>query len=166
MFMTKSAKPMKTNAVRLLDQLKVSYDLHEYEVSDGQIDGISVANKIQQPVEIVFKTLVASAGPGKVFVFLVPVAKELNLKSAAKAAGEKKIEMITVKDILGLTGYIRGGCSPLGMKKLFPTFIDDSAKELNTMIVSAGKIGMQIHLKPSDLVSCTNGVFDALTKQD
>jgi Cys-tRNA(Pro)/Cys-tRNA(Cys) deacylase len=152
--------------VRLLDQLKVSYDLHEYEVSDGQIDGISVANKIQQPVEIVFKTLVASAGPGKVFVFLVPVAKELNLKSAAKAAGEKKIEMIAVKDILGLTGYIRGGCSPLGMKKLFPTFIDDSAKELNTMIVSAGKIGMQIHLKPSDLVSCTNGVFDALTKQD
>jgi Cys-tRNA(Pro)/Cys-tRNA(Cys) deacylase len=166
MFMTKSAKPMKTNAVRLLDQLKVSYDLHEYEVSDGQIDGISVANKIQQPVEIVFKTLVASAGPGKVFVFLVPVAKELSLKSAAKAAGEKKIEMIAVKDILGLTGYIRGGCSPLGMKKLFPTFIDDSAKELNTMIVSAGKIGMQIHLKPSDLVSCTNGVFDALTKQD
>ncbi len=164
--MAKSAKPAKTNAVRLLDQLKVSYDLHEYEVSDGQIDGISVANKIQQPVEIVFKTLVATAGPGKVFVFLVPVAKELNLKSAAKAAGEKKIEMIAVKDILGLTGYIRGGCSPLGMKKLFPTFIDDSAKELNTMIVSAGKIGMQIHLKPSDLVSCTNGVFDALTKQD
>lgn len=166
MSMAKSAKPAKTNAVRLLDQLKVSYDLHEYEVSDGQIDGISVANKIQQPVEIVFKTLVATAGPGKVFVFLVPVAKELNLKSAAKAAGEKKIEMIAVKDILGLTGYIRGGCSPLGMKKLFPTFIDDSAKELNTMIVSAGKIGMQIHLKPNDLVSCTNGVFDALTKQD
>jgi Cys-tRNA(Pro)/Cys-tRNA(Cys) deacylase len=166
MSMAKSAKPAKTNAVRLLDQLKVNYDLHEYEVSDGQIDGISVANKIQQPVEIVFKTLVATAGPGKVFVFLVPVAKELNLKSAAKAAGEKKIEMIAVKDILGLTGYIRGGCSPLGMKKLFPTFIDDSAKELNTMIVSAGKIGMQIHLKPSDLVSCTNGVFDALTKQD
>ncbi|PUB02965.1 Cys-tRNA(Pro) deacylase [Paenisporosarcina sp. OV554] len=164
--MAKSAKPAKTNVVRLLDQLKVSYDLHEYEVSDGQIDGISVANKIQQPVEIVFKTLVATAGPGKVFVFLVPVAKELNLKSAAKAAGEKKIEMIAVKDILGLTGYIRGGCSPLGMKKLFPTFIDDSAKELNTMIVSAGKIGMQIHLKPNDLVSCTNGVFDALTKQD
>lgn len=166
MSMAKSAKPAKTNVVRLLDQLKVSYDLHEYEVSDGQIDGISVANKIQQPVEIVFKTLVATAGPGKVFVFLVPVAKELNLKSAAKAAGEKKIEMIAVKDILGLTGYIRGGCSPLGMKKLFPTFIDDSAKELNTMIVSAGKIGMQIHLKPNDLVSCTNGVFDALTKQD
>ena len=164
--MAKSAKPAKTNAVRLLDQLKVSYDLHEYEVSDGQIDGISVANKIQQPVEIVFKTLVATAGPGKVFVFLVPVAKELNLKSAAKAAGEKKIEMIAVKDILGLTGYIRGGCSPLGMKKLFPTFIDDSAKELDKMIVSAGKIGMQIHLKPSDLVSCTHGVFDALTKQD
>lgn len=162
--MAKSAKPAKTNAVRLLDQLKINYDLHEYEVSDGQIDGISVANKIQQPVELVFKTLVATAGPGKVFVFLVPVAKELNLKSAAKAAGEKKIEMIAVKDLLGLTGYIRGGCSPLGMKKLFPTFIDDSAKDFDTMIVSAGKIGMQIHLRPSDLVSCTHAVFGALTK--
>lgn len=162
--MAKPAKPAKTNAVRLLDQQKIVYDLFEYEVSDGQVDGVSVANKIQQPVEKVFKTLVATAGPGKVFVFLVPVSSELNLKSAAKAAGEKKIEMLAVKDLLGLTGYIRGGCSPLGMKRLYPTFIDDSAKELDTMIVSAGKIGMQIHLKPSDLTSCTHGVFVSLTK--
>lgn len=164
MSMAKSGKPAKTNAVRLLDQQKIVYDLFEYEVSDGQVDGVSVANKIQQPVEKVFKTLVATAGPGKVFVFLVPVAKELDLKSAAKAASEKKIEMLAVKDLLGLTGYIRGGCSPLGMKKLYPTFIDDTAKELDTMIVSAGKIGMQIHLKPSDLTSCTQGVFVSLTK--
>ena len=164
MTMAKSAKPSKTNAVRLLDQQNIDYDLFEYEVSDGQIDGVSVANKIQQPVEKVFKTLVATAGPGKVFVFLVPVAQELNLKSAAKAAGEKKIEMLAVKDLLGLTGYIRGGCSPLGMKKGYPTYIEESAKDLDTIIVSAGKIGMQIHLKPSDLLSCTHGVFVSLTR--
>lgn len=162
--MAKSSKPTKTNAVRLLDQQKISYDLFEYEVADGQIDGVSVAQKIAQPVEKVFKTLVATAGPGKVFVFLVPVALELNLKAAAKAAGEKKVEMLPVKDLLGLTGYIRGGCSPLGMKKLFPTFIDESAKELDQVIVSAGKIGTQIHLNPTDLVSCTKGIFVALTK--
>ncbi len=166
MSMAKSAKPAKTNAVRLLDQQNIGYELFEYEVSDGLVDGVSVAKKIQQPVEKVFKTLVATAGPGKVFVFLVPVAQELNLKSAAKAAGEKKIDMLAVKDLLGLTGYIRGGCSPLGMKKLYPTFIDESAKELDTMIVSAGKIGMQIHLAPSDLVSCTHGIFDSLTRQN
>lgn len=162
--MAKSSKPTKTNAVRLLDQQKISYDLFEYEASDGQIDGVSVAHKIAQPVEKVFKTLVAIAGPGKVSVFLVPVAQELNLKAAAKAAGEKKVEMLPVKDLLGVTGYIRGGCSPLGMKKLFPTFIDGTAKELDTMIVSAGKVGMQIHLHPTDLVSCTKGVFASLTK--
>ena len=161
--MAKSPKISKTNAVRLLDQQNVSYDLFEYEVNDGKIDGVSVAQKIEQPVEKVFKTLVATAGPGKVFVFLVPVAQELNLKAAAKAAGAKKIEMLPVKDLLGLTGYIRGGCSPLGMKKLFPTFIDDTAQILDTMIVSAGKIGMQIHLEPSDLMTCTQGTYAALT---
>ena len=161
--MAKSPKISKTNAVRLLDQQNVSYSLFEYEVNDGKIDGISVAHKINQPVEKVFKTLVATAGPGKVFVFLVPVAAELNLKAAAKAAEAKKIEMLPVKDLLGLTGYVRGGCSPLGMKKLFPTFIDESAKQLDTVIISAGKIGMQIHLKPADLISCTNGIYSALT---
>jgi len=161
--MAKSPKISKTNAVRFLDQKNVSYQLFEYEVNDGKIDGVSVADKIGQPVEKVFKTLVATAGPGKVYVFLVPVAEELNLKEAAKAAGAKKIEMLPVKDLLGLTGYIRGGCSPLGMKKLFPTFIDESAGQLETIIVSAGKIGMQIHLKPVDLISCTNGVYAELT---
>ena len=161
--MEKSHKPTKTNAVRLLDQQKVYYELFEYVVNDGQIDGVSVALKIGQQVEKVFKTLVATAGPGKIFVFLVPVAQELNLKAAAKAVGEKKVEMVAVKDILGLTGYIRGGCSPLGMKKVYPTFIDETAKELEMMIVSAGKIGMQIHLKPTDLLTCTNGVYTSLT---
>ncbi|WP_019414697.1 Cys-tRNA(Pro) deacylase [Paenisporosarcina sp. TG20] len=163
--MAKPLKPAKTNAIRLLDQQKVDYQLFEYTVDDGKIDGISVAIKIAQPVEKVFKTLVATAGPGKVFVFLVPVALELNLKAAAKTVGEKKIEMLSVKDLLGLTGYIRGGCSPLGMKKLYPTVIDESAKELDAMIVSAGKVGMQIHLKPIDLLTCTNAVFAQVTQQ-
>lgn len=163
MFMAKSPKISKTNAVRFLDQQDVTYQLFEYEVTDGKIDGVSVAQKIGQPVEKVFKTLVATAGPGKAFVFLVPVAQELNLKEAAKAAGAKKIEMLPVKDLLGLTGYVRGGCSPLGMKKLFPTFIDETAQSLDTIIVSAGKIGMQIHLKPGDLLTCTQGTYAALT---
>jgi len=161
--MAKSPKISKTNAVRFLDQQDIIYQLFEYEVTDGKIDGVSVAQKIDQPVEKVFKTLVATAGPGKVFVFLVPVAQELNLKAAAKAAGAKKVEMLPVKDLLGLTGYVRGGCSPLGMKKLFPTFIDDTAQSLDTVIVSAGKIGMQIHLKPGDLLACTQGTYAALT---
>ncbi|WP_394191715.1 Cys-tRNA(Pro) deacylase [Paenisporosarcina quisquiliarum] len=162
--MAKANKTTKTNAIRLLDQQSVPYSLHEYNVVDGQIDGVSVANKIGQPVEMVFKTLVASAGPGKVYVFLIPVDKELDLKAAAKSAGEKKVELIPVKDLLGLTGYIRGGCSPLGMKKLFPTFIDQSAKNLDEMIVSAGKIGMQIQLKPTDLIANTKGEFALISR--
>lgn len=162
--MAKANKTPKTNAVRLLDQQSVPYTLHEYNVVDGQIDGVSVANKIGQPVEMVFKTLVASAGPGKAYVFLIPVDKELDLKAAAKSAGEKKVELIPVKDLLGLTGYIRGGCSPLGMKKLLPTFIDLSAKNLDEMIVSAGKIGMQIQLKPTDLIANTKGEFALISR--
>lgn len=162
--MAKAIKTTKTNAIRLLDQQSVPYSLHEYNVVDGQIDGISVANKIGQPIEMVFKTLVASAGPGKAYVFLIPVDKELDLKAAAKSAGEKKVELIPVKDLLGLTGYIRGGCSPLGMKKLFPTFIDLSAKNLDEMIVSAGKIGMQIQLKPTDLIANTKGEFALISR--
>lgn len=162
--MAKANKTTKTNAIRLLDQQSVPYSLHEYNVVDGQIDGVSVANKIGQPVEMVFKTLVASAGPSKVYVFLIPVDKELDLKAAAKSAGEKKVELIPVKDLLGLTGYIRGGCSPLGMKKLFPTFIDLSAKSLDEMIVSAGKIGMQIQLKPTDLIANTKGGFALISR--
>lgn len=162
--MAKANKTSKTNAIRLLDQQSVPYTLHEYNVEDGQIDGVSVANKIGQPVEMVFKTLVASAGPGKAYVFLIPVDKELDLKAAAKSAGEKKVELIPVKDLLGLTGYIRGGCSPLGMKKLFPTFIDLSAKNLDEMIVSAGKMGMQIQLKPADLIANTKGEFALISR--
>ncbi len=122
-------KTSKTNAVRLLDQQKIVYELFEYEV-DEHIDGVSVAAKIGHPVSSVFKTLVTTAGTGKYFVFVIPVSDELDLKKCAKVAGEKRIEMIHVNDLLNTTGYIRGGCSPIGMKKLFPTFIHDGASEL------------------------------------
>ena len=153
-------KVSKTNAVRQLEQQKITHELFEYETEDGQaVDGITVANKIGQPVEHVFKTLLATAGPNRYYVFVVPVAAELHLKQAAKAAGEKKIEMLPVKDLLGLTGYVRGGCSPVGMKKLFPTFIDASAENLDYMIVSAGKIGMQMKLAPADLAKISKAKF-------
>lgn len=157
-------KIAKTNAVRLLDQQKVPYSLIEYTIEDNQIDGVSVANKVGHPVSHVFKTLVATAGTGKLFVFVIPVSEELNLKTCAKVASEKKIEMLHVKDLLSVTGYIRGGCSPLGMKKLFPTFIDESATALDYIVVSAGKIGMQIKLDPKDLIHVTCGKFAKITE--
>ncbi|RUL50751.1 Cys-tRNA(Pro) deacylase [Lysinibacillus antri] len=153
----------KTNAVRLLDQHRVEYKLMEYDVQDNQIDGVTVAAKVGYPVTHVFKTLVTTAGTGKFFVFVIPVAGELNLKAGAKAVGEKKIEMLPVKDLLATTGYIRGGCSPVGMKKLFPTFIDESASNLDYMVVSAGKIGMQMKLSPNELIRVTKGRFSKLT---
>lgn len=156
-------KLQKTNAVRLLDQQKIPYILAEYEVEEGKIDGLSVATKINQPVEKVFKTLVATAGKGNLYVFVIPVAEELNLKKAAKAVGEKKIEMLHVKDLLPNTGYIRGGCSPIGMKKHYPTFIDISAEQVDEMFVSAGKIGMQIRIAPYNLLKASQGKFVSLT---
>ncbi|WP_107948317.1 Cys-tRNA(Pro) deacylase [Lysinibacillus parviboronicapiens] len=149
------AKHTKTNAVRLLEQQKIQFDVMEYETGDGQVDGVSVAEKIGQPVSLVFKTLVAKAGAQKLFVFVIPVAEELDLKAAAKVVGEKKIEMLPVKELLGYTGYVRGGCSPVGMKKLYPTVIDASAQEQGRIIVSAGKIGMQIHVQLDDLIAVT-----------
>ncbi|MGM9967209.1 Cys-tRNA(Pro) deacylase [uncultured Rummeliibacillus sp.] len=156
-------KIQKTNAVRLLDRQKIPYILAEYEVEEGKIDGLSVATKINQPVEKVFKTLVATAGKGNLYVFVIPVAEELNLKKAAKVVGEKKIEMLHVKDLLPNTGYIRGGCSPIGMKKQYPTFIDISAEQVDEMYVSAGKIGMQICITPENLVKAAKAQIVSLT---
>lgn len=153
----------KTNAVRLLEQQKIPYNLMEYDVSDNQINGVTVAAKVGHPVEHVFKTLVATAGANKYYVFVIPVSMELNLKTAAKVTGEKKIEMLHVKDLLSITGYIRGGCSPIGMKKLFLTFVDESATNLEYILVSAGKIGMQIQLNPQDLLRVTKAKFATLT---
>lgn len=156
-------KVAKTNAVRLLEQQKLQFELLEYETEKGQaVDGVTVAEKIGYPAEHVYKTLVASAGSNKFYVFVVPVEQELNLKSAAKTVGEKKIELIPVKDLLNLTGYVRGGCSPVGMKKQFSTFIDISAEQLDFMIVSAGKIGMQLKIAPADLAKATMSKFSAI----
>ncbi|MEK6267291.1 MAG: Cys-tRNA(Pro) deacylase [Planococcus sp. (in: firmicutes)] len=156
-------KIAKTNAARMLDKEEILYELLHYTVEDGKVDGVSVAGKIGYPPELVYKTLVASGASKQAYVFVIPVAQELDLKKAAKAASEKKIEMIPVKDILSLTGYVRGGCSPVGMKKLFPTFVSAEAEKLSELIVSAGKIGMQIKLAPTELVSVTKGHFAELT---
>ena len=156
-------KQAKTNAVRLIEQKKIAHEIFEYTINDGEaVDGLTVAGKIGQPVEHVYKTLVATAGKGNYFVFVIPVDAELNLKAAAKVVGQKKIEMLPVKELLGLTGYIRGGCSPIGMKKLFPTIIEETATRLDYIIVSAGKIGMQIKLAPEDLQKATNGQFASI----
>ncbi len=155
-------KIQKTNAVRLLDGQKIPYTLTEYEVEDGKIDGVAVAHKIGQAEESVYKTLVATSGKGNLYVFVIPVASELNLKKAAKAVGEKKIEMLPVKELLPNTGYIRGGCSPIGMKKQYPTWIDDAAEKLDEIFVSAGKIGMQICLSPESLAKAAHAKFTSL----
>ncbi|MGU8467643.1 Cys-tRNA(Pro) deacylase [Clostridium perfringens] len=157
-------KKLKTNAMRILDSKKVSYEMLSYESEDGKIDGISVAHKIGVDEKNVFKTLVVQGTSKELYVFVIPVAEELDLKSAAKIAGEKKVEMIPVKDILKHTGYIRGGCSPIGLRRPYKTFIHESAKELDFMIVSAGKIGHQIKLNPNDLVNVVEGEFEFLIK--
>ncbi|EOT2958443.1 Cys-tRNA(Pro) deacylase [Clostridium perfringens] len=157
-------KKLKTNAMRILDSKKISYEMLSYESEDGKIDGISVANKIGVDEKNVFKTLVAQGTSKELYVFVIPVAEELDLKSAAKIAGEKKVEMIPVKDILKHTGYIRGGCSPIGLRRPYKTFIHESAKDLDFMIVSAGKIGHQIKMNPKDLLNVVEGEFAFLIK--
>ena len=157
-------KKLKTNAMRILDSKKISYEMLSYESEDGKIDGISVAHKIGVDEKNVFKTLVVQGTSKELYVFVIPVAEELDLKNAAKIAGEKKVEMIPVKDILKHTGYIRGGCSPIGLRRSYKTFIHESAKDLDFMIVSAGKIGHQIKLNPNDLVNVVEGEFEFLIK--
>ncbi|NGT49053.1 Cys-tRNA(Pro) deacylase [Clostridium perfringens] len=157
-------KKLKTNAMRILDSKKVSYEMLSYESEDGKIDGISVAHKIGVDEKNVFKTLVAQGTSKELYVFVIPVAEELDLKNAAKITGEKKVEMIAVKDIMKYTGYIRGGCSPIGMKKNYKTFIHDSAENLDFIIFSAGKIGHQIKMNPKDLLSVVEGKFAFLIK--
>jgi Cys-tRNA(Pro)/Cys-tRNA(Cys) deacylase len=143
---------VKTNAMRILDRAQINYNSYSYDHSDGLIDGVSVANKMGQPVERVFKTLVTQGTSREYYVFVIPVAQELDLKAAARSVGEKAVEMIKVADINKITGYIRGGCSPIGMKKEYKTVLDSSCEALDTIIVSAGKIGYQIELAPSDLI--------------
>jgi Cys-tRNA(Pro)/Cys-tRNA(Cys) deacylase len=154
----------KTNAMRILEAKKVQYEMLSYDNKDGKIDGVSVAEKINKNPKEVYKTLVTQGSSKNLFVFVIPVEAELDLKKAAKVAGEKKIEMIPVKDIQKWTGYIRGGCSPIGMKKEYKTFLDISSFPLESMVVSGGKIGVQIVLEPTQLLQITNAQFEDITK--
>ncbi len=154
----------KTNAMRLLDAAELAYTPHSYDVSDGQLDGVTAANRLGFPVEQVFKTLVTVGASRGLYVFVIPVAAELDLKKAAKAAQEKHIEMLPAKELLKNTGYIHGGCSPIGMKKPYPTFVDESAIIQETMVFSAGKIGFQIEMVPDELLAFIGAEYYDLTK--
>lgn len=151
-------KISKTNAMRLLDREKIDYEVKTYN-PDAGLDGNSVAHQLGENENQVFKTLVTTDGEGY-YVFLVPVCGELQLKKAAKSVNVKKIEMLPQKELKNLTGYVHGGCSPVGMKKLFPTVIDESAKDFDYIYVSGGKIGVQIKINPIVLKDFINGEFD------
>jgi Cys-tRNA(Pro)/Cys-tRNA(Cys) deacylase len=155
---------VKTNAMRILDTQKVPYEILTYDANDGKIDGVAVAGKIGRDPAQVYKTLVAVGASKNLYVFVIPVEDELDMKKAAKEAGEKNVEMLPVKDIQKFTGYIRGGCSPIGMKKSYPTFLDASAEGLDKIIVSAGKIGFQVELAPDQLINAAAGKYAELTK--
>lgn len=155
-------KEQKTNVMRILDKAGIAYNTYTYDSGDGLIDGVSVAGKIKKSPEQVYKTLVAKGSSREYYVFIIPVAEELDLKAAARSIGEKSVEMIKVNDITKVTGYIRGGCSPIGMKKDYKTVLDSSSAGLNTMVISAGKIGCQIELSPEDLGKLTNSSKDCI----
>lgn len=155
-------KEQKTNVMRLLEQKKISYIPHEYPHGDEAVDGLTVARICGQNPEQVFKTLVARGASKTIYVFVIPVTGELDLKKAAKASGEKSIAMIHVSEINALTGYVRGGCSPVGMRKQYKTFFDISAADKPTIMVSAGKIGYQVELAPDELVKLTRGSYAQL----
>ena len=143
----------KTNAARLLDKVKIKYQLIAYEVDENDLSAVHVASQLNEAVEQVFKTLVLKGDKTGYFVCIIPGAEELDLKKAAKLSGNKSCEMIPMKELLAITGYIRGACSPIGMKKHFPTFIHESCLTFDKIYVSAGKRGLQLHLSPQDLIA-------------
>ena len=159
------AMEAKTNAMRMLDRGKVPYPVHTYDHSDGRIDGVSVAAKVGIHPERVYKTLVTRGSGGGYFVFVIPVALELDLKKAARAVGEKSVAMIRVEEINKVTGYIRGGCSPVGMKKRYPTVFDSRAAGLETIVVSGGRIGTQVELDPGALMAAVGAKTADLTAE-
>lgn len=153
---------MKTNAIRILESKKIAHSTAEYHYNEDDLNAVTVALSIGAPPETVFKTLVARSDRGEINVFLIPGNFELNLKKAAVCANAKSIEMLKVRELLSVTGYIRGGCSPIGMKKLLPTFIDETARLHEKIFISAGVRGMQISLDPHDLADVTCAVFKDL----
>lgn len=149
-------KEPKTNAMRILERKKIYYEVHRYECKEF-IDGIAIADMLHEPYERVFKTLVTVGKSREYFVFVIPIHRELDLKKAAKSVGEKSVEMIHVKDINKITGYIRGGCTAIGMKKDYQTVLDQSASEQDKIIVSGGKNGIQVELTTEDYLKACNG---------
>ena len=152
----------KTNVARLLDRAKIRYELIAYEVDETDLSAVHVAEQLNEPVEAVFKTLVLKGDKTGFFVCIIPGAKELDLKKAAKISGNKSCEMIPMKDLISITGYIRGACSPLGMKKRLPTFIHDSYRDFENIYVSAGKRGLQLHMAPQELITEIKAIVGSL----
>lgn len=157
-------KEVKTNAMRFLDKQKIAYEVIQY-ACDEFVDGLKTADLCGIPYEQSFKTLVTEGKSGNFYVFVIPIAKALDLKRAAKAVGEKSVEMIHVKDILKITGYVRGGCSPIGMKKQFRTVFDASAEKFEQIVVSGGRIGSSLKVNPKALVSVVRGEFEAICQE-
>lgn len=153
----------KTNALRILDTHHIPYEVFTYEWSEDQAAGVHVAESLQIPPEQVFKTLVGKGNVTGHVVFCIPVEGELDMKQAARVSGNKSVELIAVKELLPLTGYLRGGCSPLGMKKAFPTFFDASIEHLSSVYVSAGLRGMQVQVEPRSLITVVEGTVAPLT---
>ena len=158
-----SGDTVKTNAMRQLEVAGISYRTASYEYDESNLSGLHAAEQVGIPAEQVFKTLVTRGDKTGILVFCIPVDMELDLKKAAKAVGEKSVEMLHVKEITKVTGYVRGGCTAIGMKKQFPTVIDESACTQKLIYVSGGKIGMQIRLKPDDLKKAANAEYAAIT---
>lgn len=158
-------KEQKTNTMRILDKEKIPYQIHNYTCTEF-IDGITVAKALNQPLERTFKTLTAQGKSKNYYVFVLPVAEELDLKKAAHAADEKSMELLHVKDILAVTGYIRGGCTSIGMKKQYPVFLHQSAADFDTVFVSGGRLGTQIELAPQDLLKAARGVLADIIRQE
>jgi len=148
----------KTNAVRILEQQKIPFTLVDYEVDESDLSAVAVASKMGLPIDQIFKTLVLRSSSHEIFVCIIPGACELDLKKAAAAAGFKKADLIPVKEILPLTGYIRGGCSPIGMKKAYPSYLDETGMLYDDIYVSAGVRGTQVNIKPEDLTGLTGCV--------
>lgn len=155
-------KKLKTNALRILDKEKIKYQVKEYEY-DEQMDGLHIVEQVDLNANQIYKTLVLK-GNDDFLVCCIPLLKEIDLKKLAKASGHKSVELIHQKELLKITGYIRGGCSPIGMKKKFPTYFEESVLNLDEVAVSAGKRGIQVILNPSDLINCVNGKVVHVTK--
>lgn len=160
-----SKKEVKTNAMRILDRLKIPYEYATYEC-DEFTDGVQVADKLGYPHELVYKTLITIGKSGGYYVFVIPIEAEIDFKKAARTVKEKSLEMLHLKDLTKVTGYVRGGCTAIGMKKQFPTVIQESAKDLEHIHISGGRLGMQLKLSPFDLQKAANAEFADVIRTD